>query len=137
MVCVHPSGTVWRHKRRPQHLQTSSHCMHCHNIVSKITIRTHFSWPKPPDQAEPSTSTVELLAKETRFFLEKTFFYTEKFWKHDFHKKKSVLVFQKVSLQIVHQKAVLQFLNLHFNLKSHGSDFSYRKVSVSSTFKNF
>ena len=28
VVCVHPSRTVWRHKRRPQHLQTSSHCMH-------------------------------------------------------------------------------------------------------------
>ena len=41
---VHPSGTDWRQERRPQHLQTSSHCMHGYNIVSKITIRPHFFW---------------------------------------------------------------------------------------------
>ena len=41
---VHPSGTDWRQERRPQHLQTSSHCMYGYNIVSKITIRPHFFW---------------------------------------------------------------------------------------------
>ena len=65
---VHPSWTVWRHKRRPKHLQKSSHCMHCYNIVSKITIRTHFSWPKPPPGKTVFNIDSWILAKETRFF---------------------------------------------------------------------
>ena len=51
---VHPSGTDWRQERRPQHLQTSSHCMHGYNIVSKITIRPHFFLEKgkgPPSHS--------------------------------------------------------------------------------------
>ena len=116
---VHPSGTDWRQERRPQHLQTSSHCMHCHNIVSKITIRTHFSWPKPPDQAEPSTSTVELLAKETRFFQKRPFF-TQRNFESMIFIKKSVLVFQKVSLQIVHtSKSSLAVSQSSFQLGSY------------------
>ena len=50
---VHPSGTDWRQERRPQHLQTSSHCMYGYNIVSKITIRPHFFW-----KGERSTTTI-------------------------------------------------------------------------------